>query len=470
MKKSRGKYLIKNTIILTIGNFASKLITFFLIPLYTNVLTTAEYGKVDLIMTICMILIPVLSLNISESVMRYSLDKNSNIKDIIKISNLFFIISCFAGLILIPIFNLIDSYKYFSILIYFYFAFSLGDQIYLSLLKGQERLKRYTFGNVLHTLLIAVFNIIFLVFFKYGIKGYMFAYIISNLIILIYAFIASGAYKFTGLNFDNKLMKSMISYSVVLIPTSFMWWIMNSSDRIMVKNMVSESANGIYAISYKLPTLISTIIGIFTQAWLFSAIDTKDSKDQTQFTNKVYNYLFILCSIMAISLLLICKPFMKLYVAPNYFEAWKYMSYLIIGVVFQTLATFISTTYNVYKDNKGFLYSGLCGAILNIVLNFILIPIINVHGAALATCLSYIAVFVYRIIDTRKYIKINIINYRYIISFIMMILAAMTIYIEGFTSYILIIIELLFIIILNFQDLKKGILEIFNILIRKKVN
>ena len=54
--------------------------------------------------------------------------------------------------------------------------------------------------------------------------------------------------------------------SVVLIPNTFMWWIMNSSDRVMVTYMIGAAANGIYAVSYKLPTLVSTLTGIFNQA------------------------------------------------------------------------------------------------------------------------------------------------------------------------------------------------------------
>ena len=223
MKKSRGKYLIKNTLILTIGNFASKFISFFLIPLYTNILTTAEYGKVDLIMTFCMMLIPFISLNISESVMRYSLDKNSNMEDITKIANFFYLTSSIIGLLIIPISLSLEKYSDFSFLIYFYFISSLGDQIYFALLKGQERLKRYTLGNVLHTLLIAIFNIFFLVLIRKGIKGYMIAYIIADFLIFLYAFIASSSYKYLGFKFDKTLFKEMIKYSVVLIPTSFMW-------------------------------------------------------------------------------------------------------------------------------------------------------------------------------------------------------------------------------------------------------
>ena len=78
MKESRSKYLIKNTLIFTIGNIGSKVISFFLIPLYTNVLTTSQYGITDLITTIITVAVPILTLNICESVMRFGLDRDSD--------------------------------------------------------------------------------------------------------------------------------------------------------------------------------------------------------------------------------------------------------------------------------------------------------------------------------------------------------------------------------------------------------
>ena len=85
IKDSRNKYLLKNTVIFTLGNFATKVISFFLIPLYTNALSTSEYGTIDLVVTISTIAVPILTLNISESVMRFNLDKDADQDTITKI-------------------------------------------------------------------------------------------------------------------------------------------------------------------------------------------------------------------------------------------------------------------------------------------------------------------------------------------------------------------------------------------------
>ena len=76
------KYLFKNIGILTVSNFASKIMIFLLVPLYTSVLTTAEYGIYDLIVSTVQLLFPMLTLNITDAVMRFSMDKSYSVNDV----------------------------------------------------------------------------------------------------------------------------------------------------------------------------------------------------------------------------------------------------------------------------------------------------------------------------------------------------------------------------------------------------
>ena len=141
----------------------------------------------------------------------------------------------------------LDVYKR-QVLTYFYTVSLAASQLYLCDLRGKELLLQYSIGNILHTLLIAIFNITFLLFLNLGIEGYLLAFILSNIIVAAYALIVGKGYKSFRLKRISKtLLFNMTKYSVVLIPNSFMWWIMNSSDRIMVSSMVSIAANGIYA-------------------------------------------------------------------------------------------------------------------------------------------------------------------------------------------------------------------------------
>ena len=404
MGNNRNSYLIRNTIIFTLGNLGSKFISFFLIPLYTNALTTAEYGVVDLVATVGTVAVPILTLNICESVMRFALDKDANTKRITQIGTGILLIGMLVGLLIFPLCHSFDKISEYAVFVYFYVISLAASQLYLCDLRGKELLVYYSIGNVLHTFFIAVLNILFLLVFKEGISGYLKAYIIANILTAIYAIVVGKGYKSFSLSgIDKSLLIKMAKYSVVLIPNSFMWWIMNSSDRIMVSSMISVAANGIYAVSYKLPTLVSTLTTIFNQAWSYSAIREEGTEDESDYNNKIFRVLIGIVMLIGIGLITFTKPFLSVYVSKEYYSAWKYTPFLTVGCVYLTMASFMATSYTVHKDSFGYLFSGTFGAILNIVLNFILIPNCGVYGAAIATCISYIAVFIFRVFHTKKY-------------------------------------------------------------------
>lgn len=438
MGNNRNKYLIKNTLLFTLGNLGSKLITFFLIPLYTNTLSTTQYGTIDLVATVSTVAIPILTINICESVMRFALDKDADQKQITQIGTYIFLCACLFGLLIIPICTLFNQISSYAGLTYFYVISLAASQLYLCDLRGKELLLYYSIGNVLHTLLIAVFNIMFLLIFKMEIKGYLLAFIIANLIISLYALIVGKGYKsFTLQRINKKLLVSMSKYSIVLIPNSFMWWIMNSSDRIMVSSMVGIAANGIYAVSYKIPTLVSTLTSIFNQAWSYSAIREDEACDEELYNNRIFKMLIGIVMLIGIGILTFVKPFLSIYVSEEFFSAWKYTPFLIIGYVYLTLGSFMATSYTVHKDSFGYLFSGMFGAVFNIVLNFALIPLIDVYGAAIATCISFFLVFIFRLIHTRKYIKYKIGNIEFISASIILILSSAVIYLNNDIGFVI---------------------------------
>ena len=186
--QQRNKYLLKNTVIFSIGNFGTKIISFFLVPLYTNILTTREYGTVDLIYTIGMVLVPLLTLNIGESIMRFALDKDADCDKIMSTGITLLIFGAIIGLLILPIANLFESVSNYSIYIYLYTLTLAFSQIFLCYLRGKEFLLKYSIGNIIQSLTIAIFNIIFLIGMKKGIEGYLMAYILANVCTGLYGF------------------------------------------------------------------------------------------------------------------------------------------------------------------------------------------------------------------------------------------------------------------------------------------
>lgn len=454
----RGKYLAKNTFLFALNVVGTKLIAFLLVPLYTGAFTTGEYGIIDLINTIAVILVPIITLNIGEAIMRFGLDRDADKNDISSIGVLFAIFSIFIGIIVFPILKFFPSINVNYVLIYL-FCISQGLYItFSSNLRGQEKLIQYALGNILCTFLMAALNILFLVILKLGINGYFYAYIISYIISSIFCIMAGNVQKvFRVFRINWGLINRMVRYSIVLVPNSFMWWIMNSSDHVMVTAMIGASANGIYAISYRIPSITSAFSQVFNQAWSYSAISEDESSDRVEFYNNMFDKFIRFQFILTMFLLCIIKPFLKIYVSQAYYEAWKYTPYLLIGYFFSSIGTFLSTSYTVNKDSKGFLISGIMGASINIILNWLLIPVIGIHGAAFATCVSYIVVFLYRYYDIKKYIVINIARPKYILFYVILTITALSMFLSEKIVWVILIIELLIALILNLDFVKEGI-------------
>ena len=407
-KNSRSKYLLKNTVIFALGNFSTKLIAFFLVPFYTYVLTTEEYGVINLIFTLATLIGPFLMVNLQDAVRRFALESNADHKVILSIEWGVIIVGHLFGLLLIPLAKMYAPISSYSLELYFYIVSLSANTIFLEYLRGIEKMKAYSICSVLSSLIIAVLNIFFLTRMQLGVSGYFLAYIIAFTFSSLIAIIIGKQYTvFREWKWDKTLFRNMIKFSIPMIPNSLLWWVSSSSDHIMVTHFINAAANGIYTVSYKIPTLISTVSNIFMQAWQISAIKENDSKDNDDFSNIMFDGYIRFITLFTGFLLVIIKPFMYIYVNPSFVEAWKYTPFLIIGYAFSTLGTFVGTPYYVYKDMKGNMFSAASGAIINVILNAILIPTLGIQGAAIATCFSYIVVFIYRVFDTRKYVILN---------------------------------------------------------------
>ena len=409
MTQSRSKYIFNNTVKLALSNIGTKLITFFLVPLYTYTLAAAEYGVADLVTTITFVLAPVLTLNLAESVARFPLDEGADAGKIVTVGALALILSSAVGLLIMPASSLFDSAADYAALIYLYCIANSVFTMSQCFLRGIEKLRAMAFSNILNTGLTALLNILFLVIFDMGVTGYLLAYILAMFASSVFAAISGGLLKYLRHpSIDRDLTMQMIRYSVVLIPNTFMWWIINSSSRIAVAALIGSAANGMLAVSYKLPSIVTVVSNTFTQAWTYSAIHEDASEDRDRFTSSVFDKMITVLGLVTVLLLANIKWLTAFYVAPAYADSWRYSTWLLAGNLMLTLGTFLGTPYSVHKDSRGMLLSGMMGAVMNVVFMFALIPLAGLTGSVMATFASYAAVCLFRFFHTKKYVSIHV--------------------------------------------------------------
>lgn len=452
--------LIKNFGFLTISNFGSKLLAFILVPLYTSVLTTEEYGNYDFINTTISLLIPLLTIDISGAALRFLLDKKSNKKSIISYSLLLTIISIFIvffGLIINHYFSLIriiDDYAMFFLIFY------ISSLIYTTLqnvARGLDKLKSIAIVGFINSVLVLTLNILFLLKFELGLNGYFLAYIISNFISSIYLILDCKIYSYISFTSSDKtLISKMNKYSFPLMFNSIGWWVNNVSDRYMVTYMISSSANGVYSLAYKIPSLLSIIQSIFNQAWTISAVKSADEKEKANYYSNIYSlYNFFL--IMSSSLLIIFTKILALLLYKNeFYEAWQYMPLLIISNLFGALSGLLGGVFSATKDSKTMGRTTIIGSVINIIINYVLIQKIGIMGAAIGTFVSFFAVWVMRYIKVSNSIKLSKnLFLDFTCYFILMVqLSLFYINIDSINMYIIELFLLIILLILNYRTIK----------------
>lgn len=248
-----------------------------------------------------------------------------------------------------------------------------------------------------------------------------------------------------------------------LIPNSFSWWVNTSADRFFILFFIGASANGIYAVASKIPSVLNILNQIFFQSWQMSAVQEYDSSDAQKFYSDIFNYYQSFQFLIISGFLVILKPLMKIIVSPTYYSSWKYIPFLLLAVLYSSLSGFIGTTYTAAKHTNKIFITTMIGSIVNMVFGFILVPVLGLQGASLSGCLSFLLVLVIRLIDSKNIIPITVDTSKVIINHLLVIFMIIILFSKLEIPKILLLNMVMFIIsmlvngrlILNIKNLKR---------------
>ncbi|WP_197068277.1 polysaccharide biosynthesis C-terminal domain-containing protein [Candidatus Soleaferrea massiliensis] len=406
---NRYQSLIKNIFVFGIGTFSSKLLVFLLMPFYTRILTTADYGTVDLIVNTATLLYPVISVSIADGVIRYALEKSVDKKDVFSTGITTVLAGFLIFLLFIPVFMQIKIISQYTALIYLYVLMASLNSVCMQFTRSIGKVKLYAYSGFQSTAVLVILNVVFLAVFQWGIVGYVLSTIISDFVNTVFLFIAAklGRYlKFRKIN--PKVRKAMIAFSVPLIPNSLFWWVTDVSDRYVVTFLCGLGANGLYSTAHKIPSMIAVLSTIFMQAWQISAITEYSKQDKSRFYTKVFYYYQSIIFVASSAIIMCIKLITTILVSDAYYDSWQYVPLLILAVAFQCFANFWGSIFMAAKKSRTTMVTTLIGAGMNIGLNFALVPFFGPNGAAFATFFSFVVVFFIRVIVSRKFIHVDI--------------------------------------------------------------
>lgn len=463
---NKYSYLLKNVGLLAIGQFGSRFLTFLLVPLYTSILTTGDYGTFDFYVTVVQLLVPICTLNIYDGILRFCLDGRDRGQAYAVGASVFLLGS--GAVALLVVLNLVTNAvpllnEHPILLILYYMSYAL-NLLLSNYARGLDDVATTVVSGVLTTLGMIILNILFLVVFSWGLFGYFLANILGTLVGCSVYFLKFRLWRMPLRVTDKRLRQEMVRYSAPLILNSLSWWVNSSSSRYIILLLLGVSANGIFSVATKIPSIISTAANLFNSAWVMSSVKEFDRYDSDGFFSKTYGgfggFVMLVCS----ALVLLSNVMGLFLYRGEFYVAWTIVPLLTLGTAFSAIAGYLGGLFAAAKKTGIYTYSTMAGCVSNILLTFLLIPKIGLTGAALATAISNYVILAIRFAQIRSFMNVNLHLIRDHVAYILVLIQCLTIIevAENPSIYIVELVLFLIVVLLYRREINVIYSKIFN--------
>ena len=396
--------LAANTILMSAGTFGSKLLVFLMVRFYTGYLTPAEYGTADLITQTANLLIPLVSLDITDAVFRFAADRQGKRAEAFSVGLRVITLGSAGTLAVIALLQGVPAVRAYGFLLASFVIASCYHGLCAHFVRAQGNTALFAVQGLFNTALFIGLNVLFLAVFHWGIRGYVLSTTAANLITTVLLIWKARLWRDVRPGPVRGLRRQMPRYCVPLIPTAIFWWIMGVSDRYMVKWFLGSDANGIYAVAYKIPTILTILAAVLLDAWQLSAIAESDGDRQARlrFFGRIWDAFASAVFLGAEGIIALSPLLIRLLAEEAYYDAWRYIPVLTLSMAAAAFSNFLGSVYVVTKRSAASFWTSLAGAGTNIVLNLWLIPRMGIQGAAVATFASCLVVFLIRLVNARQ--------------------------------------------------------------------
>lgn len=399
-KENKYKELFKNTGVLAIGSFSSKVLVFLLVPLYTSILSTGEYGFYDLVYTTIQLLVPILTLDVTDSVLRFTMDKKYDNNKLVRIDLKYLFIGTVTfvvSLVALIFFNINSNTTEYWFYILLYYISYMVNQYLNQFAKGIDKVKEIAISGVISTVVTVTLCALLLIVIPLGLDGFFISYIAGQTVSALYLLVKTKISHFINRKrTDKALEKEVVKYSAPLILNNIGWWMNNTSDKYVITFMSGVETNGLLSVAYKIPSILSVFVQLFTQAWQISAIKEYGEKKDNKFYNNVFKYMNCCLFFAAVFLIALTKWIAHFLFQGDFFSAWTYVPFLVLSSVFTASSGYMAGILSASYNTKPVAISTIVGGVTNIVLNFLLIYTMGNIGVTVATAISSFLIFYIR--------------------------------------------------------------------------
>lgn len=407
---------IKSSGIYFVGTVMTKLISFFLLPLYTAYISPHDYGIYDLYNAYIMFFCSVLFLDIWSGIMRFMFDYDK--KDRTKPINsgiVIFMISCLLYTVLlcfaVPLLHL-----RYPVWLFLYGILMNMQTLVGYIARGYGKNVLYTSAGIVGSFTTIMFNILLLTYFKMDFSALFIASCIGYIVnILIITINLKEPEVFSVKNFDKKVFKELLIFSLPLCVNSVAYWFLTSYNRIIVVHELGPDVNGYYAISGRFGSMITLFTTCFQMAWQELAYSkTAREKDLDNFYTVAINS-YIKC--MGAGLIILIPMIYLIYpvlVNESYDVGKALIPFYLMGTILSTISSFLGNSFSAIKKNNLLFWTMVIGSVSNVVCIHLLISRIGIQASNISLMIGFLMLCVSRIVLFKKYMKLKI-DYKSII-------------------------------------------------------
>lgn len=445
------KKLTKHSSIYSVGNMLSRLVGIILIPLYTSYISKEMFGLYAIFEATFQFGQGLLLFGLPMAVFRWlSQEKDEIRQKTIFTSTLFFY--TIISLILLSVVLLVKaplSMLFFDSLAYeFYFLYTtiitvllLFMQMITAMLRFENKSIKFVLAQLMKFILQLVFTIYFVVKMGIGIRGILLGHIFSNAIVLLILL----PYVLGKINFrvDFLQMKRMVDFGTPLAISGLSSRFLNIGDRYLLGMLANMEAVGIYAIGYKIANMLdSFFIQAFQNSFIPMAWKKLDNKNAKRFYIKTLTYLSFFLFWVALFIASFQNEIIHIFSKNHeYYDVASIIGIVAFGICFKGMATVVKMGLQFSKQTKYIALIVFSAAVMNVILNIILIPRFSFVGAAFATLVSFVFMFLFALYLSNKYFPIQFEwgkVIKIIVSVLLIYLANIYVYFESLLFTILI--------------------------------
>lgn len=432
-EQSREKKLITDTILLGFGYIVPLVVNLVLLPIYTTYLSHDDYGLYDFVTVISSLLITLATLQIKQAGMRFlitcrSWEDNTEAKRII--SNVLIFICAASGIVFfITLAAPRDIFFQTRILIGIYFVSQIFLDALQQLVRGLGRNKDYVAGVIVQMLSSVIFVVAFLFLNGEKLDTVLFANALSLISACVFLFMRAKLNQYLSIKFCSlNYIKRLLAFSMPIAFSSLSMWIVSVSDRFIIIFFLGSAANGLYAAANKIPNLLQQAFSVFNLSWQENASLSIDDKDSDQYFGDVFNMMFNIMIGISCIMAGIMPIMFKILVNVSFDQAYYQMPILVMAYFFASMNGYFGNIF--FAINKTIInaISTTIGAVLNLIIDLVLVNRIGLFAASISTLVSYAVLTIIRFFVVLKWKNMHYDYKNIIIKVIVFILFCMTAY------------------------------------------